>query len=212
MERLAQSETYYPGYQEPDSGVTGVAFGICRLTDGFWYDFNDSTFKDSGWTTKHQALAEDDDGFWLYTTGWAIPDANATHQVQWKVTDASGTFYAEGPKIVVNSALLDAIAVINAKTINLPSGIAKNVALPKFSFYMVLSSDHVSPATGKTVTVQISKDDGDFANITNAVSEVGSGKYAVASGLTQAEMNADVIDLKMTADGCDQRVIGLYPT
>ena len=110
MERLAQSETYYPAYQEGHSGVTGVAFGVCDLTDGDWLDFNDSTFKAVGWTTQYQAMAEDENGLWNYTTGWAIPDANCTYQIQFKVTDGTGTYYAGGPKIVVNSSLLDVLA------------------------------------------------------------------------------------------------------
>ena len=110
MERLAQSETYYPAYQEGHSGVTGVEFGVCDLTDGDWLDFNDSTFKAAGWTTQYQAMAEDENGLWNYPTGWAIPDANCTYQIQFKVTDGTGTYYADGPKIVVNSSLLDVLA------------------------------------------------------------------------------------------------------
>ena len=110
VERLAQSETYYPGYQEAHSDVTAVAFGIRRVSDGQWYDFNDSTFKASGWITKHQALAEDDDGLWTYDTGWAIPDSDTVYHLQWKITDATGTYQELGPKIIVNSSLLDALA------------------------------------------------------------------------------------------------------
>ena len=112
MERLAQSETYYPAYQEPDSGVTAVEFGICRLPDGFWNDFNDSTFKASGWTTQYQAMAEDENGLWNYPTGWAIPDANCTYQIQFKVTDATGTFYASGSKIVVANTVVPTAAAL----------------------------------------------------------------------------------------------------
>jgi hypothetical protein len=98
--------------------------------------------------------------------------------------------------------LLDAI---KAKTDNLPSGLPKNVALSNFEFLMVLSSDHITPATGKTLTEQISKDGGAFAACTNNSAEVGSGVYKV--NLTQAEMNADVIVLKFTETNCDQRTI-----
>lgn len=98
--------------------------------------------------------------------------------------------------------LLDAI---KAKTDNLPSGLPKNVALSNFEFLMVLSSDHITPATGKTLTEEISKDGGVFAACTNNASEVGSGVYKI--DLTQAEMNADVIVLKFTEANCDQRTI-----
>ena len=101
------------------------------------------------------------------------------------------------------------LAAIKAKTDNLPSGIAKNVALPKFDIFMVLSSDHVTGATGKTVTGEIMKDGAAFIGITNAITEVSAGVYTIASGLTQAEMNADAITLKFTATDCDQRTMGI---
>jgi len=89
----------------------------------------------------------------------------------------------------------------------LPSGLAKNVAVPKFDIFMVLSSDHVTGATGKTVTGTISKDGGAFTALTNVITEGSDGMYTIASGLTQAERNADVSTLKFTAAGCDTRII-----
>jgi len=97
------------------------------------------------------------------------------------------------------------LTTIKGKTDLLPSGIAKNVALSNFEFLMVLSSNHISPATGRTITSQISKDGGAFVNMTNSASEVGSGVYKIT--ITQAEMNADVIVLKFTETSCDQRTI-----
>jgi len=90
----------------------------------------------------------------------------------------------------------------------LARGIAKNVALSNFKFLMVLSTDHITPATGKTITAQISKDGGGFGACTNAVVEVGSGIYKI--NFTQAEMNADVIAFKFTETDCDQRTITLF--
>lgn len=106
----------------------------------------------------------------------------------------------------INGGRLDLLLdAIKAKTDNLPSGVKKNVALASFEFLMIGSSDHVTPKTGLTVTAQISKDGGAFANSTNSVSEVANGIYKIS--LTQAEMNADVITLKFTATGADQRTI-----
>jgi hypothetical protein len=73
---------------------------------------------------------------------------------------------------------------------------------------MVLSSDHVTEATGKTIVGTVSKDGGAFAALTNAISEMASGMYKV--DLTQAEMNADVVSLKFTETDCDQRIITIY--
>ncbi|MEA3281798.1 MAG: hypothetical protein U9Q68_04435, partial [Euryarchaeota archaeon] len=114
---------------------------------------------------------------------------------------------ANETKIDTIDTVVDAI---KAKTDNLPSGIAKNVALPKFSIFMVETSDHVTGATGKTVTGTISKDGGSVVSLTNAITEVAGGLYVIASGLTQAEMNADVIDLIFSATGCDDRVYNIH--
>ncbi|MCK5012439.1 MAG: hypothetical protein KAS66_01345, partial [Candidatus Omnitrophica bacterium] len=109
----------------------------------------------------------------------------------------------------INTECTDATSDIKAKTDALPSGITKNVALPDFQVYMVLSSDHVTEATGKTITGAISKDGGvSFAALTNAVSEMASGMYKV--DITQAEMNADVVTLKFVETDCDQRIITIY--
>ena len=99
------------------------------------------------------------------------------------------------------------LTAVKDKTDNLPSGMAKNVAVPKFDFLMVLSSNHVTGATGKTVTGTISKDGGAFAAIANTITEVSGGVYTIADGFTQTEMNVDVATLMFAADDCDTRVI-----
>lgn len=45
-------------------GITGLAptVAVRRLSDGYYYDWNDSTFKASGWTTKAGALTDRSDG------------------------------------------------------------------------------------------------------------------------------------------------------
>jgi len=83
----------------------------------------------------------------------------------------------------------------------------RNVALDNLPFQMVLSTDHVTPATGKTVTAKIKKDAGPFATCTNAVSEISSGWYEIS--LTKTERDADTTLLSFTATGCDTRGIVL---
>lgn len=97
------------------------------------------------------------------------------------------------------------ITAIKAKTDNLPSGPAKNVALSNFAFLMVDSTDHVTGKTGLTVTAEISKDGGAFAGATNSATEIANGLYKI--NWTQAEINADIIILKFTAAGADQRTV-----
>jgi len=40
------------------TGLTTVLLSIQRTSDGFWYDFNDDTFKSTGWTTRQQQMTE----------------------------------------------------------------------------------------------------------------------------------------------------------
>lgn len=72
-------------------------------------------------------------------------------------------------------------------------------------FKMVLSSDHFSPATGKTVAVTISKNGGAFANpsagATNAT-EIGSGWYFVDLSTTDTDTLGPLV-VKGTAASCD---------
>ena len=109
MERYTQSETYYPTYQEGfASDATGVDLSILRCADGFWYDFIASAFQDAYDADSLTAMTEDangTNGLWGIEAGWAIPDANGHYQVRFKVTDGTGAFYKEGPKIVVDDTV-----------------------------------------------------------------------------------------------------------
>lgn len=68
---------------------------------------------------------------------------------------------------------------------------------------LVLTSDHITPATGKTPTVTIAKNDGvGFVTPSGSVSELGNGWYAVAPNATDAS-TLGPITLHATASGCD---------
>ena len=141
----------------------------------------------------------------------AITAAKYDESTAWPITasDAGVTQIARtGADGDTLETLSDQSDVIQNKTDNLPSGIAKNVALDDFGFLVVLTSDHVTGATGLTVAGQISKDGGAFGNLTNSVTEVSAGLYKV--DITQAEMNADSITLKFTATTADQRTITIF--
>lgn len=90
------------------------------------------------------------------------------------------------------------------------SGITKNITLNNFKFYMLASSDHVSPGTGLTVTAQRSIDAGAFANCANAVVELSNGVYSI--NLANTDLNGNVITLKFTATGGDPSIITLFTT
>ena len=67
---------------------------------------------------------------------------------------------------------------------------------------IILSSDHISSATGKTVTVVISKNGGAFASPSGAVSEVGNGIYQIAANATDSN-TLGTLQVYVTATGCD---------
>lgn len=92
------------------------------------------------------------------------------------------------------------VDAIKAKTDNQPAGIPKGVEFT-LVFLMKLSSDHVLPAIGKTLTTQISKDGGSFTGTSNSASEIGFGFYKIV--LTATEMNAAIIGFKATETDCD---------
>ena len=82
----------------------------------------------------------------------------------------------------------------------------KGVAFPNFPIYMVDDQDHITGKTGLTVAGAINKDsEGSLSPLTNSVVEIGDGFYRV--DLTAAEMTADVVNLRFTGSGADDRVI-----
>ena len=94
---------------------------------------------------------------------------------------------------------------MTVSTSQLPPQIKKNTALAGFTFYMVKSSDNITPATGLTITGQVSIDAGAFAALTNSATEIGSGVYAI--NLAAADLNGDTITLKFTATGANPEII-----
>jgi hypothetical protein len=82
--------------------------------------------------------------------------------------------------------------------------IRKNTALTNFAFKMVSSANHYQGKTGLTsFTAQRSIDGGAFGALTNAVTEIGNGMYKI--DLAAADLNGDVVALRFTASGADER-------
>jgi hypothetical protein len=95
--------------------------------------------------------------------------------------------------------------------VEIQSGITKNVAFNNFPVPMVLSSDHITPATGKTVAVQRSLDGVAFATCTNSpATEISNGAFVI--NLTAAELNAGTVWIRASAAGCDDRLIAMRTT
>lgn len=72
-------------------------------------------------------------------------------------------------------------------------------------FLLVQSADHISPLTGASPTITLSKNGGSFAGPAGAVSEVGSGWYKVAPNATDCSTLGPLILHAVAASGdpCD---------
>jgi hypothetical protein len=81
--------------------------------------------------------------------------------------------------------------------------IRKNVGSQTFPIYLVLTSDHISPATGKSPAVQVSKDGAGFGNIAGSVAEIGNGWYLIS--FAQADTNCTSCAYRVTAASSDTR-------
>lgn len=69
-------------------------------------------------------------------------------------------------------------------------------------FLMVSSTDHITPVTGLSPTVTISKNGGAYASPSGAVSEVGNGWYALAGNATDRNTLGEFV-IHATGTGAD---------
>jgi hypothetical protein len=70
------------------------------------------------------------------------------------------------------------------------------------AFLMVASTDHVAGATGKTVTVNLSKAGGSFSAAGGTITEIANGWYKIALTTTDTGTLGDLA-FNCTATGCD---------
>ena len=84
----------------------------------------------------------------------------------------------------------------------LPEEIAKNVALLNFPVHMVLTSDHVTAATAKTVTGERYIDGATSGTaVTGAITEAEFGLYLFDAA--QADTNGDMVTWRFSAADTD---------
>lgn len=120
-------------------------------------------------------------------------------------TDMRGTDSAAlATDLSTLSTNVDAILVDTGTT--LPGliddlAIKKNTAFSNFEFLMVLTSDHVTPATGLTVTGQRSINGGAFAGVSGTIAEVSNGIYQFDA--LAADTNGDVITWRFSSGTAD---------
>ena len=92
-----------------------------------------------------------------------------------------------------------------AKLDALPVRLRRNTAFPAFHFLLVSSADHLTGATGKTVTAERLLDDGTFEACANTPTEKAHGFYAI--DLEAVDLDGAIVTFRFTAPGCDAREI-----
>lgn len=96
----------------------------------------------------------------------------------------------------------DAITAIQAGLAT--ANVKKNTEVANFMFALYSSSNHTTPITGRSVTLQKCIDNAAaFSTATNAVEEVGSGLYRTT--LAAADLNGECVAFKASASGADTR-------
>lgn len=101
--------------------------------------------------------------------------------------------YSDTTQIVSDIAALDA------------GTIPKNQAFSDFQFEMRLATDHVTPATGKTVSGEVSLDGAAYTAVAGTISELSDGTYTFDAAA--ADTNCDFGTWKFSGSGCDDTFI-----
>lgn len=117
------------------------------------------------------------------------------------VTAAAGvTFPTSIQATTTFPANFASLAIDTNGRVKIQGGLTKASSITMM-FYMALSSDHVSPATGKSVTATVSLDGGAFGSTTNSPAEVANGWYKIV--LAAGDTNGSTMALSFAASSCD---------
>lgn len=109
------------------------------------------------------------------------------------------------PKVTLKSGTGTGEVLLTSGLVRAQGVLRKNQAVSNWHFVMTDSTTH-NPATGKTVTATRVLDNGSFsAGTLGSITEVANGLYRL--DLPAADLNADVVTLRLTASGCDDQLV-----
>jgi hypothetical protein len=115
------------------------------------------------------------------------------------------TIYIEAIVIGITGGITYTFTI---KSASLQMAIKREVALDNFMFFMVKSLDHVSGATGRTVTAERSIDGSAFESCYNTPSECSAGWYKI--NLAVSDLSGAIIALKFTSPGADPCCLTIF--
>jgi hypothetical protein len=147
-----------------------------------------------------------------FTTGVTDTEDSAATGVHRVAIDTSNADYEAGKDyaVILTGAVIDG-RTVNAVLAHFSIENRFDPSVPKinqahsFNVYMVDSTDHVTPETGLTLTVEVSKSGAGYAAYTGSVTNVGSGTYRINAAA--ADMNDANPIFKATATGADAQLV-----
>lgn len=147
--------------QEGVGGVTGlsptVAIRESTTTDSY-FDFNDSTFKTSGWTTKYQAMVDVERGHYSFVLNLPTltPALGETYILEYHVDDGGSIVGDDSDKLLVVASIADipgdvwdeatsAHTIAGTFGVEAISGLTPTQAAQILDIYRVLGLDPTEP-------------------------------------------------------------------
>ena len=125
----------------------------------------------------------------------------ASFSIENRFNDKTG--YALSP-----SGIVDVWTYNNRTLTSIDNAFPRGEAVNDLTFLMKSSTNHVSGATGLTVSGVVRKDSGSFAEVTGSISEIAYGLYGIDE-ISSTEMDAKIITLRFFATGADDTFIEL---
>lgn len=135
----------------------------------------------------------------------AIGDAQVATGAIASTAFAAGAINAAA--IATDAVDADALATDAVNEVARAVGIQTNTAFSDIPFLMVLTSDHVSPATGLTVTGERSINAGAFVGVSGSIAEISDGMYQFDADA--ADLNGVTITFRFSSATADDTFITL---
>ncbi len=186
-------------------GSQTISLKIKKVSDGYWYDFNDDTFKNSGWTSKSTNLSEDTtENYYHYT--FNPPAAETSTEQYVLLVDNADTDYGDHQSAIIcyqNIGNSDFDYLNNNVTVgDFVSGVIDDDALGSIT-ELPISTDYTSARAGyldyldaaiSTRSILIASDNIgiNWADITNPTTAQNLSGTTISTSQTVASVSGAV--------------------
>ncbi len=184
-------------WRSPVFGFRAAALNNALIDGGDLLDVNVTHISDTAQTGRDIGASV------LLSSGTGTGQISLSSGAVTAGTVSDKTGYALSP-----SGVADVWTYSSRTLTSVDNAFPKGEAVNNLTFLMKSSTNHVSGATGLTVSGVVRKDSGSFAEVTGSISEIAYGLYDIDT-ISADEMNADIITLRFFATGADDTFIEL---